>query len=120
MASGFRSGTETDATRMYQESLRDLAKLRQSLEGNAEAIRDIQDVLAEMRRLDPSRFPGNPELLERLRTQVLPALEQIEVQLRRQADDQQGGQVRDAGAEPAPPGYSGAVAEYFRRLSKGK
>jgi hypothetical protein len=72
-----------------------------------------------MKRLDPSRFPGNPELLERIRAQILPALEQMEVQIRRQSGEDEG-QVRNAGSEPVPPGYSGAVAEYFRRLGKSK
>ena len=46
-------------------------------------------------------------------------IEQIELQLRRLLDDQAGG-VRSGSAEPVPPGYSDAVAEYFRRLSKEK
>ena len=82
--------------------------------------KSAQNLLAQIQKIDPSRFPGNPELLERLRNEVLPALEQIELQVRRQADEQQGGQIRNAGGEAVPPGYSAAVAEYFRRLSKSK
>ena len=29
-------------------------------------------------------------------------------------------EVRSAGTETVPPGYSDAVADYFRKLSKGK
>ena len=76
--------------------------------------------MEELKRLDPSRYPGNPELVERIRSQILPALEQMELQMRRQLDDEQGGQVRNSGSEPVPPGYSGAVADYFRRLGKSK
>jgi hypothetical protein len=47
-------------------------------------------------------------------------VERLEVQVRRQLDEQQGGQVRNAGSEPVPAGYSDAVADYFRRLSKSK
>ncbi len=115
-----RPVSAADAERVYRESLRDLTQLRQSIENNPEAARDIQELIQEMMRLDPSRFPGNPELIERLRTQVLPSIEQIELQLRRQLDEQQGSQVRNAGSEPVPPGYTEAVADYFRRLSKGK
>jgi hypothetical protein len=120
LPSGISTPSEADIARIYRESLRDLSDLRRDLTGSSESTRDIQELLAEMQRLDPSRFPGNPELLERLRSEVLPALEQIELQVRRQIEDQQGGQVRNAGGEPIPPGYSGAVAEYFRRLSKSK
>ena len=80
----------------------------------------MQDLIQQMRNLDPSRFPGNPELIERIRAQFLPALEQMELQLRRKLNDSQGDGVRATGSEPAPDGYSEAVAEYFRRLSRGK
>ena len=40
--------------------------------------------------------------------------------LRRQTDEEHGAQVRNSGSEPVPAGYSDAVADYFRRLSKGK
>ncbi len=119
-ASGIRPPNEAEIARIYQQSLRDLADLRQALAGDPGTVRDIQDLLAEMQRIDPSRFPGNPLLLERLRNEVLPALEQIELQVRRQVEDQQGGQVRNGGTEPTPPGYANAVADYFRRLSTEK
>jgi hypothetical protein len=71
-----------------------------------------------MQRLDPARF-GQPALVEQLRTQVLTGLEQLELQLRRQQDQEQGGQVRSSAGRPVPAGYQEPVAEYFRRLSKG-
>jgi hypothetical protein len=71
-----------------------------------------------MRRLDPKRFPGNPQLLDALRRGILPELEHIEMGLRRQLGT--GGQnARTAGPPRVPPGYEKAVAEYFKRLSKG-
>jgi len=114
-----RAPSDADLARMYQESMRDFSALRESLSGTPAGTRDIQDLLEEMKRLDPSRFPGNPELLERIRAQILPALEQMEVQLRRETGEDSG-QVRSSGSESVPPGYSGAVADYFRRLGKSK
>jgi hypothetical protein len=73
-----------------------------------------------MQRIDPSRFPGNPGLLEQLRSQILPNMEQLEIQLRRKLEEKQGGQVRTAAGDQIPSGYADAVAEYFRKLSKGK
>jgi hypothetical protein len=70
-----------------------------------------------MQRLDPKRFPGNPELLSNLHGRILAEVEQLELQLRRMVDDK-GGRVRSTSGDPAPPGYADAVAEYFRRLSK--
>jgi hypothetical protein len=72
-----------------------------------------------MYRLDPHLAPGNPELMNRIESQMLTGVEQIELQLRRQLDDQ-GGVVRSGSAESVPQGYADSVAEYFRRLSKEK
>jgi hypothetical protein len=46
------------------------------------------------------------------------ALAQAE-QLRRRME-QKGGSVRSAASERAPEGYADAVAEYYRRVAKGK
>jgi hypothetical protein len=73
-----------------------------------------------MQRLDPSRFPGNPAMVEQLHTEVLSGVDKLELQLRHDSDDQTPGQVRTAKEPAVPPGYEEAVAEYFRRLSKGQ
>jgi len=57
--------------------------------------------------------------VEQLRSQVLANLEQIELQLRRKLDDQSS-QVRSNPSRTVPQGYSESVADYFRRLSRGK
>lgn len=105
----------------YREGLRDLSQLRQSLaQDNAETAQEIQDLIRQMQQLDPSRFPGNPLLIERIRAQVLPNLEQLEIRLRRQLEEKNGGQVRATSPDSIPAGYADAVAEYFRKLSQGK
>jgi hypothetical protein len=106
--------------RVYQDTMRDLTQLRQYFSGNPQASEDVQDLIRQMSQLDPSRFADNALVLERIRNVILPNVEQLEVQVRRQLDEQQGGQVRNAGSEPVPAGYSDAVADYFRRLSKSK
>ena len=72
-----------------------------------------------MYRLDPRLASSNAELMNRIESQMLGGVEQIELQLRRMLDDQ-GGAVRSGSTEPVPQGYADAVAEYFRRLSKEK
>jgi hypothetical protein len=106
--------------RAYREGLRDLQSLRQNFREDAETSREIQDAIREMQSIDPSRFPGNPALVESLRADVLPAIEQLELKLRRKLEDQQTGQVRSTAGENIPQGYGAAVAEYYRRLSKSK
>ena len=99
--------------RNYQNTLRDL-------EDNPQVSRDMRDMIHDLYRLDPRLSPGNPEMMSRIEAQMLTGVEQIELQLRRSLDGDQGGVVRSGTAEPVPPGYADAVAEYFRRLSKGK
>jgi hypothetical protein len=106
-----------DLERAYREGARDLGRLRQALEGSPELTRDVQNLVREMQQLDPSRFGGNPELLEQLHARVLAEIEQVELELRRMVDDKEGGRVRSGTGDPPPPGYADAVAEYFRRLS---
>lgn len=102
----------------YREGLRDLSALRQSMRDHPELAADLQDLIRQMQRLDPKRFPGNPALVEQLRTQLLPTLEHVELRLRRQLEDAGEGQVRSGLARPVPPGYADAVAEYYRKLSR--
>lgn len=104
---------------LYREGMRDLSQLRQSVrDTDPEVERDVADLIREMQRLDPKRFPGNPELVERLRGEVLASLEQIELQLRRKLEDKQGSSVRSGAADRVPAGYANSVADYFRKLSK--
>jgi hypothetical protein len=115
-----RTADPAEVSRAYQDTMRDLAQLRQSFSGNPQASEDVQDLIRQMSQLDPSRFADNALVLERIRNVILPSVEQLEVQVRRQLDEEQGGQVRNAGSEPVPAGYGDAVADYFRRLSKSK
>jgi len=102
----------------YRDSLAQLDRLRQSLKDDPESLRQVQELIREMQRLDPSRFPGNPALVEQLHDQVLGDIDKLELQLRRAAEGKQSGQVHGVDTQPVPAGYEDAVADYFRRLSK--
>ena len=65
------------------------------------------------------RFAGNPAIVEQLHTEVLSGVDKLELQLRHDADGKSG-QVRTTKETTVPPGYEEAVADYFRRLSKGQ
>src|SRR4030081_64267 len=106
--------------RAYDDSMRDLNQLRQAVQANPEMARQVQDLIRQMQRLDPSRFPGNPALVEQLHSQVLADVDKLELQLRRQLDDKKSGQVRSGDIRSVPAGYEDSVADYYRRLSKNK
>ena len=78
---------------------------------------DVQGLLRGLQQLN---YLNEGELAGRLSRQVLPELERLELEIRRKLDENGGDQVRSAGTETIPSGYADAVAEYFRRLSKGK
>jgi hypothetical protein len=88
------------------------------LKGDPESLRQVQELIRDMQRLDPSRFPGNPAMVQELRGRVLGEVDKLELELQRASEAKQSGQVHNADSQPVPPGYEDAVAEYFRRLSK--
>ncbi len=85
--------------------------LRRWVAGHPELRHDGIDGYRNLEPVDPNRV-GN------IAAQLVPALRHLELILRRKVEEQQAGQVRTAPGDPIPPGYSGAVAEYFRRLSQ--
>jgi len=113
-------GDAGDFVQNYNSTLRDLSQLQRQLQDNPQLSRDVGDMVRNMQRVDPRLFPGSPELMNRIEAQTLAGVDQIELQLRRMLDDREGGSVRSGSAEPVPPGYADAVAEYFRKLSKEK
>ena len=117
---GFRGSNPAIAEQAYRETLRDLGRLRENVGDNPDIARDVSDLMREMQRIDPRRFGQEPLLAERINSQVVSSLEQIELQLRRKVEEQQGGNVRSGASEPAPAGYANSVADYFRKLSKEK
>ncbi len=104
--------------RAYDDSMRDLNQLRQAVKEDPEMEKQVQELIHEMEHLDPSRFPGNPALVEQLHSQALADVDKLELQLRRQLDDKQSGQVRSGDTKTVPQGYEESVADYYRRLSK--
>jgi hypothetical protein len=102
-----------------RDAVRDLGRLQQNVTSDPKLAREIQDLMRAMQNIDPKGL-DNPLVAERIRAQVLAEVEQVEMQLRRKVDDQQGSSARTASGENVPAGYADAVAEYFRRLSRGK
>ena len=93
-----------------------LARAEALTEANkcADAIEQIEDVKTAV------LVTASPELEARIAREILPKLEALEVQLRRSSADLDSGQVRSGAGDRVAPGYTDAVAEYFRKLSKGR
>jgi hypothetical protein len=93
--------------------------MRQFFRDNPEMATQIGDLERELSRINVGDI-ASPELQARIGRTFLPQLETLEVQMRRQLAEEGGGQVRSGASERAPAGYSESVAEYSRKLSKGK
>ncbi|SFS07012.1 hypothetical protein SAMN05421771_1280 [Granulicella pectinivorans] len=114
-----RGTNPADSERVIRQGLTELNQLRAAAKNDPAALKEIADLAKEMQQLDPSRFPGNPAMVEALHTQVLADVDKLELQLSRHADAPKG-QVRTGKTPSVPAGYQDAVADYYRRLGKGQ
>jgi hypothetical protein len=108
-----------DAQREIDQGLNLLNQVRSAVQESPEARQQVQALIDEMRTLDPSRFPGNPALVEQMHHQLLSGVDALELQLRHQLDQSKGGTIRNTDPSKAPEGYKDSVAEYYRKLSGG-
>lgn len=113
-----RSGSAAGPRGAWMDALRQLRELREQGATSDETREELDRLLRQMQRLDPARF-GGPLLAERIERELLPQLEQLELKLRRELGEKTA-PPRAAAPAKAPPGYAEAVAEYFRRLSRGR
>jgi hypothetical protein len=100
----------------YRQSLNDLNSLREFIRNNPDFSGDY---LQLMHSMNPA-YQNDNELSQRISREVLPSMERLELELRRKLDEKNADQVRSAGSETIPQGYSDAVADYFRKLGKSK
>ncbi|HXP85998.1 MAG TPA: hypothetical protein VN841_14840 [Bryobacteraceae bacterium] len=108
-----------DPGQSIQDARRTLDEMRQYFRDNPDVATEIGDLERELQKINVGDI-ASPELQERIGRTILPQLETLEVQMRRELASEDSGQVRSAGAERAPAGFAESVAEYFRKLSKGK
>ena len=109
------SGNPADTERTYQQGMRELNQLRQLVQGDPQTEKEISDLTRQMQQLDPSRFPGNPAMVEQMHREVLSSVDKIELQLQH---DDASTEARTGKPDAVPAGYQESVAEYYRRLSK--
>ncbi len=112
-------GRPIDPARALQGATRELNEMRQMFKDNPDMAREIGDLEHEISRLGVGDI-ATQELQNRLNREILPNIEALELKLRRQLEEQDGGQVRSGATDKVPAGYVDAVAEYFRKLSKSK
>ena len=107
------SGEDTE--RIFQQGMRDLDELRRMVQNDPQAAKEVAELTRQMQRLDPSRFPGNPAMVERMQRELLSSFDRLELLLRR---DGASSAARTGKSYAVPAEYQESVAEYYRRLSK--
>jgi hypothetical protein len=84
---------------------------RAVVKDSPEARQQLQSLIDQMRNLDPRRFPGNPAMVELMHQQLVSNVDALELQLRRQLDENRGGTIRNTDPAKVPAGYRDSVAE---------
>ena len=71
--------------------------------------------------MTPYTYANDPLLAECIQSTLMGGIQQVEMELRRKVEDANGtGSVRSPGGEKVTQDYQDKVADYYRKLSKGK
>jgi len=111
------SGNPDDTERDFLQGMRELSQLRQMVKDDPQAARDVAELARQMQRLDPSRFPGNPAMVEQMHREILSSVDRLELEFER---DSVPSQARTGNSFAIPEGYRDSVADYYKRLSKNQ
>ncbi len=109
------SENPADSEHFIEQRMRELNQLRQMVSDDPQAAKDVADLTRQMQRLDPSRFRGNPAMVEQMHQEILHSVDKLELQLQH---DGASSDARTGKPDSVPAGYQDSVAEYYRRLSK--
>lgn len=109
------SGNPPDTERYYRQSMQELNQLRHLVQSDPQTAKEVAELARQMQQLDPSRFPGNPAMLEQMQREVLGSVDKLELELQRNGA---ATQARTGKPYTIPSGYQEPVADYYRRLSK--
>jgi hypothetical protein len=109
------SGNPRDTEQAYRQQMQELDRLRQMVQSDPNVSKEVRDLTRQMQSLDPSRFPGNPAMVEHMHSEMLSSIDRIELELKNNGSVVE---ARSGKPDEIPPEYRESVAEYYRRLSK--
>jgi hypothetical protein len=112
------SGNYADTEKTFQQGMRELNQLRQMVKGDPQAAKEAEELARQMQHLDPSRFPGNPAIVEHMHQEVLSSIDRLELAVERSGAATLAS--RTGKPQAVPEGYQDSVAEYYRQLSKSQ
>jgi hypothetical protein len=109
------SGNPADTERSFEQEMQELNKLRHMVQGDPQTAKDVAELTRQLQHLNPSRFPGNPAIVEQMHQEALSSIDRLELQLERGGASSE---ARTGKPYAIPAGYEDSVAEYYKRLSK--
>ena len=102
---------------IYSDLMRDIGRLRGSVIDDKDLNREYQDLIRRAQDLDPRHMNNDSQLGSVIGAQALSQIDELKLVLRKKLA-QGDGSVRSTSPRTIPPGYSDAVAEYYKRLSR--
>ncbi len=87
------------------------------VQDDPQAAKDVEELTRQMQHLDPSRFRGNPAMVEAMHSEILSSVDRIELELQRSGE---ATDARTGKPYTVPAGYQESVADYYRRLSQNE
>jgi hypothetical protein len=110
--------TPAQAQALYNQVVRQIGQLRPDISGDPQLARQYQDLVNRTQGLDPAKWGAqDSELAQRIASQALTQLDELELLLRKKADGADDS-VRSASPATVTPGYGNAWGEYTKKLSK--
>lgn len=110
------SGDPRQYSREFSLRRRDAEQLRDQLARQGLDTRELDEAIAEMRRLERREFK-DPLGLAQLQAQVVESLKDFEFSLYRQLGLLNEGRAAVGARPPVPPEYRAMVEEYYRALA---
>lgn len=122
-AGGLSNNTGIDPRqigRELREREGDLRDIRGLLGESPDMLRDANELLRYLSKLNAERLFSDPEEIARLRSQIIDGLHQLELEINQALLESSGQRVRFADPEEVPPQFRRQVEDYYRSLATKK
>ena len=114
--------SDNDGTRQFGREFRARRQAAESLRADLKAMgqetADLDRLLNQFRALDNNRTFGDPRGLDRLETDLIEGLKELEFSLWRKFGDESGQRPAAGASARVPPQFRELVEEYYRSLAR--
>jgi hypothetical protein len=101
----------------YRNWANDADALRRQLQAAGTPVRELDDIIRDLRMFDNDRLFADPQGLEKLQAAAIDRLKKFEFALRRKTENGNDS-LSLSGSDQVPDGFRQAIEEYYRSLAK--